>query len=291
MDELRRIRELAEEVPEPDPRRKAHARSELLQLAEAERESTTPLAEPERRTRLAELLETWRRTLLRPAPAAGLVALVLAAVAGTVVLLTGPGSEPPAELADPGDAPEAPAEPDRDASDEGSETDTEADSGTDSERDSEADITLAASCTDPEGRVTVAYPDDWDTPESGEPGACRYFDDEEIEVDAAIGGTPLAELQVSVVSKPFDEVAAPGVARVEVEREEFAVDGRPALRQRLEATGEGAAPEGVLVERMLVDLDGETLVLTVEDEDARVLDDRRPLLEAMVRSVEFHDDQ
>lgn len=283
MDELRRIRELAEELPEPDPRRKAHARSELLQMAEAERASTTPLAEPDRRTRLAGLLATWGRTLLRPAPAAGLATLALAAVAGTVVLLTGPDSDPSAELADPGRASEVPAEPDPDPADEGT--------GADAEADTQADIELAASCSAPEGGVTVAYPDDWHTPESGEPGACRYFDEEEIEVDAAIGGTPLAQLQVTVVSQPFDEVAAPGVAHIEVEREEFAVDGRPALRQRLEATGEGASPEGVLVERMLLDLDGETLVMTVQDEDAHVLDDRRPLLEEMVRSVEFHDDR
>ena len=277
MDELRRIRELAEEVPAPDPRRKAQARDELLQLAEAEQDSAAPVAEPGRRSRLAQLLHTWRRSLLRPAPAAGLATLVLVAVAGTVMLLTGPDPDPSADLAEPDPSSEAPAPepfpaPDPGAPDEGPG----------------ADIELAANCTEPEGRVTVAYPDDWHTPDRGEPGACRFFGEDEVDVDPAIGGGPLAELEVVVAAAPLEEAAAPGHGSTELEREEFTVEGRPALRQRLEATGEGALPEGVLVERLLVDLHGETLVMTVQDEDATTLDERRPLLEEMARTLQVH---
>ena len=279
MDELRRIRELVDELPEPDPRRKAQARNELLQMAEAEQATATPRPEPDHRTPLAELFDTLRRTLLRPAPAAGLATLVLVAAAGTVVLLTGPGSDPSADLADPDPSPEVSAEPEPGPPAEEPEADLEPDAG----------IELAASCTDPEGRVTVAYPDGWHTPEDGEPGACRFFGEDEVDVDAAIGGAPLAELEVVVAPAPFDEVAEPGASYTEVEREAFAVEGHTAVRQRLQVTGETTLPEGVFVERVLVDLDGETLMMTVQDEDTRVLDERWPLLEEMVRAVEFHD--
>lgn len=282
MDELQRLRELAEDVPDPDPRRKAQARSELLQLAEAEREAAAE-DEVRRPTGLAALLASLRHSLLRPAPAAGFAALVLAA-AGTVVLLTGQSTDPSAELADPDPPPEVSVDP-------GTDPDLDTGDGTDPGDGTDAGIELAASCTDPEGQVTVAYPDDWHTPESGEPGACRLFGEEDFEVDAAVGGVPLAELEVVVEPIPFDEVATAGISFDELERQELDIAGRRALRQRLESTGEAALPQGVLVERVLVDLDGATVRLTVQDEDADYLDDRRPLLEQMARDLELVDDR
>lgn len=284
MDELQRLRELAEDVPDPDPRRKALARSELLQLAEAEQGAADEGEEP-RPTHLEALLATLRRSLLRPAPAAGFAALVLAA-AGTVVLLTGQETDPSAELADQDPPPEVSVDPDADPGDG-----TDPGNGTDPGDGTDAGIELAASCTDPEGQVTVAYPEDWHTPESGEPGACRFFGQEDFEVDAAVGGAPLAELEVAVEPTPFEEVATAGVSFDELEREELDIADRRALRQRLEVTGEATLPEGVLVERVLVDLDGATLMLTVQDEDAGYLDERRPLLEQMAHDLELHDDR
>ncbi len=276
MDELQRLRELAEETPEPDPRRKAQARSELLQMAEAEQGAAADDQAPHP-PRLVTVLATLRRSLLRPAPAAGLAAVVLAAV-GTVVLLTGQETDPSPELADPDPPPEVSVESDPDP-------DTDPGDGID------AGIELAASCTDPEGEVTVAYPEDWHTPDSGEPGACRFFGEEDFEVDAAVGGAPLAELEVVIEPTPFDEVSAAGMSFDELEREGLDIASRRALRQRLEVTGEAALPEGVLVERVLVDLNGATLMLTMQDEDADYLDERRPLLEQMARDMELHGDR
>lgn len=272
MDELRRLRELAEHVPDPDPKRKAHARSELLQMAAAEQGAVEDeAAQP---TRLTTLLSTWRRRLMQPAPAAGLATLVLVAVAGAVVLITGPESGPSEELADRDPPADITVEPD-----------PEPDDGSD------AGIELAASCTGPEGQVTVAYPEDWHTPESGEPGACRYFGEEDFEIDPAVGGAPLAELEVAVEPAPFDRVAAGGISLEELEREELDIGGRRALRQRLEANGEAALPAGMLIERILVELDGNTLILRVHDEEAGPLDEHRPLLEQMARDMELHEDR
>lgn len=293
MDELRRLRELAEDAPGPDPQRKAQARSELLQLAQEEasarEEARARDAAPASVDRGVGWLEALRRYWLRPAPAIGLAAAAVIAVAGVGVLLSEPGTEPPAQLAEsdtsadtgageaedgdpgPGEAEPGAVEPDPEPTPE------------------DAAIELAASCTDPEGGITVAYPDDWFTPEEGEPGACRFFGEEAFDVDVAIGGQPVADLEVRVQPEALDTLRSDDIGLDESERERLELDERTVVRQRLATTGEGALPEGVWVERYLIDLGDETAILTVQDEDETVLDERRTLLEEMVRSLRVDD--
>lgn len=269
MDELRRVRELAQDAPAPDPTRKAQARRELLQLAEEEAaaEEQAPPAEDAP----SSWLDVLRRRWLRPVPAAGLAATALLVVAGVGILLSERAVDPPAEVADPGptEAPEV------------------ADPG-------DGAVELAATYTDPEGRVTIAYPDDWFTPADGEPGSCRFFGEEEVDVEAATGGTPVSELEVAIRPTDIETFLANGVGLEEADREPLDLAGdlgeHRMIRQRLEATGEGSLLEGVWVERCLVDLGEETLVLTTQDEDQDVLDERRELLEEMVRSLRLRSD-
>jgi len=277
MDELRRVRELAQDAPEPDPKRKAQARSELMQLAQEEARSRAPA--PEVEDRQVGWLEVLRRRWLRPAPAAGLAAAALIAVAGVAVVLSEPATEPPAQLADPDPTEEvAPEEegPGEVAADEG-------------ETVPEDVIELAASCTAPDGGVTVAYPDDWFTPEAGEPGACRFFGAEAFDVDAAIGGQPVSDLEVRVEPVALETLLGDEIGLDEIGRDDLDLGERTTVRQRLAATGEGALPEGVWVERYLIDLGDETAILAVQDEDEADLDERRPLLEEMARRLRVSD--
>ncbi len=267
MDELRRIRELAEAPPTPDPTRKAQARSELLRLAEQETEAQQ-LA-PETEAEQSSWLEQLRRRWLRPVPAAGLAAAAILAVAGVGIVLSGPATDPPAELADPGRV--------------------EAPQITDPLPD-EDPVELAASCTAADGRLDVAYPEDWFTPDAGEPGACRFFGEEEFAVDAAVGGAPLATLEVVLRPAPLEELLAEDIGVEETSREGLDVGEHPVIRQRLRTTGEGALPQGVWIERHLVDLGEQTLVVATQDEDESVLDERRDVLEEMVRNLRVRAD-
>lgn len=268
MDELRRVRELAEDTPEPDPTRRAQARSELMQLAQEEADSRVPAQEAA--DRRIGLWETFRERWLRPAPVAGLAAAVLIAVVGVGTLLADPATEPPARLAEP---------------DPTEELEPEEEEPGELEAIPDDAIELAASCTDPEGRLTVAYPDDWFTPEAGEPGACRFFGEEAFDVDMAIGGQPVSDLEVRVAPVDLETLLRDDLGLDETERERLELDGRTTVRQRLIATGDGALPEGVWVERYLVDRGDETLLLSVQDEAETLLDERRGLLEEMVRSL------
>ncbi|GEM_PF-6891113 len=277
MDELRRLRELAEDAPEPDPGRKAQARSELMQMAE-EASAELTAQQPGWRERWSARLGDLRERLRQPVPAVGLAAAAALAVVGVGVLVTGPDPVPDAELADPDSTEPDSTEPD---SIEVEPPEVELEPG----------VELAASCTGPDGRVTVDYPDEWFTPEAGEPGACRFFGEEPVDVDAAIGGEVLAAVEVVVEPTPFDEVAEPQLGVREQEREPFTEGDRRALRQRLEATGEAAFAEGMWIERFLLDLGGETLIISSYADDDATLDERQPQLEAMVRNVEIADER
>ncbi len=283
MDELRQVRELAQDAPGPDPERKARARHELLQLAQHEQAESTarPEPEPARPARWVDRIATAGRRWLRPAPAAGLAAAAAVGLVGAGVLLSGPADGPSPELADPDPAPEA---TDPGATDPGIE-DPEADTPA----PDEPDVELAASCEGADGRLSVDYPDGWFTPEEGEPGACRFFGEDEFDVDAAVGGAPLATLEIAIEPGELDGFLGDERGFDEQERDEPDLTDHRTVRQRLESTGEAMLPDGVLVERYLVDLDGDTLIVSTQADDSATLDDRREVLDAMVRSIGIDD--
>ena len=294
MDELRQVRELAQDAPGPDPERKARARDELLQLAHDElaadeQAASTGRAEPEpaRRAGWVDRLATTGRGWLRPAPAAGLAAAAVAGLVGAGVLLSGPADDPPPELADPDEPTPEPTDPE--VEDPEVEHRDPTDPGAEEPAPEEPDVELAASCEGPDGRITVDYPDGWYTPQDGEPGACRFFGEDPFDVDAAIGGAPLATLEIAIEPAQLDGFLGDEPGLDEQERDEFEGTDRRTVRQRLESTGEAMLPDGALVERYLVDLDGDTLIVSTQADDADTLDDRRGVLEAMIRSIEVDD--
>lgn len=291
MDELRQVRELAEDAPGPDPERKTRARAELLHLAREEQTApTSPTeVEAERRATWVDRLASAGRRWLRPAPAAGLATAVVVGLVGAGVLLSGPADDQPLQLDDPETAaPDAtdpgaedPPVADPDPTDPGTE-----DAETDEPAPDGSTVELAASCEGPDGQVTVDYPDGWYTPEDGEPGACRFFGEDEFDVDEAIGGAPISTLQIVIEPAELDELLGDELGLEEQERDELDLAGRRTVRQRSESTGEAMLPDGVLTERYLVDLDGDTLIITTHADDAETLDERRPVLEAMARNIE-----
>ena len=295
MDELRQVRGLAEEVPRPDPDRKARARDELLQLADEEQTAATaPSATPEPRAGWLDRVAAAARWWLRPAPAAGLAAAAVGLV-GAGVLLSGPTVDRPPELADPDTpAPEATDpeadDPTADDPDRGTDEPGTDEPGTDGSAPDEDTVELAASCEGPDGRVTVDYPEGWYTPQDDEPGACRFFGEDGFDVDAAIGGAPLATLEIAIEPAQLDGFLGDELGLVEQEREELEGTDRRTVRQRLESTGEAMLPDGAVMERYLVDLDGDTLIASSQADDAQTLDDRREVLESMVRSLEVEPD-
>ena len=273
MDELKRVRELSGDPPEPDPVRKDRARDELLAMAEQEAS-----AAPQRRSRLAELLERTRRWLPRPVPAVGVATVAVIALAVAGALLAGPltiATDEEPVVADPGDAPSVTEEPDPEVQPAPDEP----------APDPGAEPELAARCDDPDGQYSIRYPQDWFTPDPGDEGACRFFGAEPFEVDAAIGGQGLADIELSVEPVRIDQLAETGPDLELRSEEDVEVDGRPAVHQQLHATGDGGHPQGRLVRRYLVDLDDATLVAAVTADHQDALDDAGQVLKRMVDTV------
>ncbi len=273
MDELRRVRELSGDPPQPDPVRKARAREELLAMAEDEGSTA-----PERRRTLAGLLERARERLPRPAPAVGIATVAIIGLAVAGAMLAGPltiATDDEPVVADPGEAPSVTEQPDPDV-----EPTPDAPAP-----DPGAEAQLAARCHDPDGHYSISYPQDWYTPEPGDEGACRFFGPEPFEVDTAIGGQAIADIELSVEPTRIHQLAEPGPDLELRTSEDLEVDGRPAVHQQLRATGDGGYPQGTLVRRYLVDLDDATLVAGVTAEDQDELDDAGQVLERMVGEV------
>ena len=283
MDELKRVHDLSGDPPEPDPVRKARARDELLAMAEEETSAT-----PQRPGRLAELLERAREWLPRPVPAVGVAAVAIIGLAVAGALLAGPltsATDDQPVVADRGDAPSVAEEPDADVQPSPDGPTPDEPTPDEPAPDPDVELELAAHCSDPDGHYSIRYPQEWFTPDPGDEGACRFFAPEPFEVDAAIGGQTIADIELSVEPTQLDQFAEPGPDLELRTSEDLEVDGRPAVHQQLRATGDGGYPQGTLVRRYLVDLDDATLVAGVTAEDQDELDDAGQVLERMVDAL------
>lgn len=262
MDDIDRLRRLIEEAPPPDAARKAEARRELMELAEEEArgDEEVPTVTPAPPTRPpGSRVGRFRRALddnRTKALAAAAAFVVLAGVGGLLFGLL-QGADTPAEMAQPEQA------------DEQGPT-----------VEQEPGIALEASCTGPEDRYEVRYPDDWHT---DDPTACRFFDEEPL--GEAIGGPALGAVTVRLEPVAFDDVVGPDETVRVLSSEEATIDGHPAVRQVQESTGAGVGPEGVLSYTYFVELGDETLIASTQDADGVDFDERRRLLDEMVASL------
>lgn len=268
MDELERLRRLADDAPAPDPARKAEARRELLDLAERERRgaddssggerTVVPWAERGRRGR-------WSRPGMALAAAA--VVLLLAGVA--TLFVDGPG-----EVGGRGDRP---GDPDGSGELRGAGTEG-------------ADVRLAASCAGPEGRYEVRYPAGWHT----DPGrGCSIFGEEPVE--ESTGGPGVGAVAIDVAPVALDVATDPSGVRV-LSTERVTVAGRPALRRLEEGTGEAVLPKGVRRYSYFLDLGDAVLVASTTGPPERGeaggdagFERRRRVLDAMMATLELRD--
>lgn len=269
MDELDRLRRLRGDPP-PDPDRKRRARAQLLALIDqAEVAPSGELGE-----RRADVHD-WRRVLWgRHAPAVGIAAAVGAVVVGAIAI----GLPTADDRAGPVAEAAAPADQDPGAVIDASDDPLEATPARD-----------VASCEDPEGWFIVTYPDAWHTPPQGRAGSCRLFGAEPVEVDEAVGGAPLAAIEFDVEELDVEELSVVGPDVVELEREAFEVDGRPAVRLLVESTGAGVLAEGALIHRYVIDLgDGRSLLASTVVAAGDEVDGRVEVLDSMVSNLELH---
>lgn len=270
MDELERLRRLADDAPAPDPARKAEARRELLDLAERERSgaddssggeaTAVPRAERGRRGR-------WGRAGMALAAAA-----VVLLLGGVATLFVGA----PGEVGGPGD-PDRPGDPDGSGELRGAEAEG-------------ADVRLAASCAGPEGRYEVRYPAGWHT---GPGRGCSIFGEEPVE--ESTGGAGVGAVAIDVAPVALDVATDPSGVRV-LGTERATVAGRPALRRLEEGTGEAALPRGARRYSYFLDLGDGVLVASTtappDRGDARGDADferRRRVLDAMMATLELRD--
>lgn len=110
---------------------------------------------------------------------------------------------------------------------------------------------LGQRCESPEG-YAVSYPASWEVNPGTEVPACSLFSPDSFEVPPATDAR-VAPISARVEGIPFDRLVTTGRGE-ELSREEFTVDGRPAVRVERVTAGEGLWPQGLPVTRVVVDL-------------------------------------
>ena len=158
---------------------------------------------------------------------------------------------------------------------------------------------LAASCTNSELGVTIAYPDGWSTNDGDVLPACSVFDPEPFELEE---NTEIP-LELAVVVQGSDRQFAtyadagdqPGSR--ELERREATVDGHDAVAMLLEATEDAPLLEpGTRLYRWVIDTGVDemtavsTLLLVSYDRGEPAFDQKRRTLDAMVEQLELPED-
>lgn len=145
-----------------------------------------------------------------------------------------------------------------------------------------------SSCTNGEAGYALEYPADWHTNEGDGVAPCSFFEPEPFEVPEATEFFPA----VSVSREPVaaeQVVEGPDPTREVLEREETEVAGRRAFRMEARTTGEGLLDAGVRYHQVVVDVEGESLILSTYDLEDRDYERNREVLDGMVDSLELLD--
>lgn len=155
---------------------------------------------------------------------------------------------------------------------------------------------LGASCTNSELGVTVAYPEEWRTNDGDVLPSCSLFDPDPIDLEPATEIPPDLAVTLQGSDRQFathaDATDEPGTR--EIERRETTVDGRDAVAMLLEATEDAPLLEpGTRLYRWVIDLGVDemtvvsTLLVVTYDQGEPAFDEKRRVLDAMVRSLDL----
>ena len=174
-------------------------------------------------------------------------------------------------------------------------TDTPAPPGTEPPPAPPDHTVLEQSCTNQQYGFQVDYPAGWVVNQADGLPPCSAFDPEDASMPTA------AEIprDIAIVIRR-DDVAFETVTDFDsdftvraVSREETTVAGRPAVVAEIEHTGDGMYQEGDRHYGYYVDLDGRTLIgIThgIDAADPPAYQERQRILDAMMNSLQFQDD-
>ncbi len=141
------------------------------------------------------------------------------------------------------------------------EADTVTETVVEEERSSPDTVAPTQECENPTGGYTVGYPDGWYANLGEVSERCSFFHPEPFELPEQTEAPDVA-VAISREPVPFARVTGAGPAIRILDREETEIDGRRAVRRETEATGDALRPAGVRGYEYLVDLGGETLILS-----------------------------
>lgn len=143
-----------------------------------------------------------------------------------------------------------------------------------------------ADCTNEASGFRLEYPADWHTNDGdvGEP--CSFFDPEPIEVPEA---TEFFDVAVIVSREPvtLDVIAGEDPSRTVLEREETEIAGGRAMRMEIEATGQGLLDRGTRSYQVVVDADGESLIVSTFDVGDLDYGRNKEIVDQMADSLEL----
>lgn len=148
------------------------------------------------------------------------------------------------------------------------------------------DVELTQSCGSELG-YSIDYPEGWHSNEGTTVPDCTLFDPHPISVEE---GTQLPiDIAVSIRLEPVEAetILEADETVEETAREETEVAQRRAWIVETVATGSGLLAEGTASYRYIIDLDAETLIVETYDEGAMDFEEKRDLLDEMVRTMSF----
>lgn len=140
-------------------------------------------------------------------------------------------------------------------------------------------------CESPANGYRVDHPPGWTTNAGDVMPPCSLFhpgpfdvpEQTEIPTDIAVA--------ITVEPEPGGDPDAGGLGERVLSEEEATVDGRPATRTEVEATGDALYPEGQRTTRWTVAVDGGRIVAQTHDRGEPAYDDKQEILDRMVASL------
>lgn len=153
----------------------------------------------------------------------------------------------------------------------------------------------AAECENTELGYEVEYPADWWANERIDPGeddpgftpilACTFFAAEPVELEPNTGLPSGIAIQLQVTD------AQPVVSGEILDEEAVEIDGRDAVRRTVQpAPSPGFIPEGSLIYRYVIELEGGSYLLATTDnilQDDVAYEASRPILDTMMETIEI----